>query len=251
MNAIPGRSVTERAVDDAPDLLRHPEWCDSWPWLAQGVTTRASGDLGLFTRSPGVEVQGRWTRLLDRTGAVVAAHARQVHEAAVRVHAHLPPGLLIAPPADGHATRCPGVLLGVTVADCTPVYLVAPEARAVALLHAGWRGVAAGILERGVRVLADRFDLPAGALHLHLGPAICGACYEVGPEVHEALGLARPSAPESVDLRAVLARRALALGIPAEAITRSSLCTRCDGGVLFSHRAGDAERQVAFLGVVA
>lgn len=251
MNAIPGRIVAEAAAADLPGRLRHPEWGDRWPWLVQGITARAAGDLGLFTRSPSVEVQDRWSALLAETGMATAAHARQVHEAGVRVRRAGSPGLHLAPPADGHATRDPDVLLGVTVADCTPVYLVAPDVRVVGLLHAGWRGAARGILEVGVRVLAERFDVPARTLHLHLGPAICGDCYEVGPEVHEQLGLAVPERPEPVDLRAVLARRAVAVGIPAEAITRSALCTRCGGGVLFSHRAGDAERQLAYLGVRA
>ena len=57
-----------------------------------------------------------------------------------------PPGLHVSPNTDGHATRASGVLLTVSVADCAPIALVAPEACVVALLHGGWRGVAAGIL---------------------------------------------------------------------------------------------------------
>lgn len=249
MSADCGRTVTEHPTASAPDLLAHPEWGEAWPWLVQGVTSRATGNLGLFTRSPSVEVQDRWARLVDVTGLTAACHARQVHGAAVRVHGVLPPGIHIAPPADGHVTRTRGLLLGVTVADCTPVYLVEPRTRIVALLHAGWRGVAAGIFEAGVRVLAERFDVGARALHVHFGPAICGACYEVGPEVHEALGLEPPSRPTPVDLRGVLARRASAMGISAEAVTRSSHCTRCGEGRFFSHRGGDAERELAYLGV--
>src|SRR5690606_18360795 len=104
------------------------------------------------------------------------------------------------PAIDGHATRAPGLLLAVSVADCVPVSLVDPERRAVALLHAGWRGAAAGILERGLEVLAERLLARPEDLHVHLGPAICGGCYEVGPEVHRALGLPEPPAPAPVDL---------------------------------------------------
>jgi copper oxidase (laccase) domain-containing protein len=139
--------------------------------------------------------------------------------------------------------------MGVTVADCVPVFLVVPGKRAAILLHAGWRGAAKGILEEGVKALGDPFDSNPEDAFLHLGPAICGSCYEVGPEVHAALGLQVPGAPTPVDLRGVLAGRAVALGIPAERITRSAFCTRCGDSPFFSHRNGHSQRQVAFLGV--
>ncbi len=84
---------------------------------------------------------------------------------------------------------------------------------------------------------------------MHLGPAICGACYEVGPEVHAALGLEVPPLAAPVDLREALARQARAAGVPPESITISSLCTLCGDGNLFSHRGGRSERQVAILGL--
>jgi polyphenol oxidase len=89
----------------------------------------------------------------------------------------------------------------------------------------------------------------ASDLHVHLGPAICGACYEVGPEVHEALGLPRPPGPVPVDLRAVLLRRALELGVQPANTSVSARCTRCEPGVFFSHRCGAAERQLGVLAI--
>ena len=141
------------------------------------------------------------------------------------------------------------MLLAVTVADCVPVYLVDPEHRAVALLHAGWRGTAAGIVEAGVATLAAQFGTLPTDLHLHLGPAICGDCYEVGPEVFRALGLSEPSGPEPVDVRAVLTGQAHALGVRHGRVSFSGACTLCGDGGYFSHRRGDRERQVAFLGI--
>jgi copper oxidase (laccase) domain-containing protein len=143
------------------------------------------------------------------------------------------------------------VLLTVSVADCVPISLVAPERRAVALLHGGWRGIAAGILERGIELLTGRFGARASELHAHLGPAICGRCYEVGPEVHRGLGLPEPSGAQPVDLRAILAERMSIVGIPEDGITCSTHCTRCGDGSFFSHRGGSVERQVAVLGVAA
>lgn len=140
--------------------------------------------------------------------------------------------------------------MAVTVADCVPAFLVAPERETSAVVHAGWRGAAAGILERAVATLRDRFGIPAAEVALHLGPSICGDCYEVGPEVHEGLGEPTPPGPSPVDLRGNLARRAEAVGIPASEITVSTLCTRCGPVDLYSHRGGDAARQVAYLGWV-
>jgi copper oxidase (laccase) domain-containing protein len=139
------------------------------------------------------------------------------------------------------------VLLAVTIADCVPVFVVDAGARAVCLLHAGWRGTAAGVLERGLERMTAR---GMGAdVHVHLGPAICGSCYEVGPEVFAALGEPVPSRPTPIDLRGVLARRAVAAGVDPSRVTVSAHCTRCTGSELFSHRGGDRGRQVGYLGI--
>ncbi len=176
-------------------------------------------------------------------------HARQVHGSTVRFHRETSPGLHLAEACDGHATADEGVTLAVTTADCVPVFLVDPERKAVALLHAGWRGAAAGILERGLNVLGERVGSTPRDVSVHLGPAICGACYEVGPKVFDALGLEVPSGPQGIDLRRHLAQRAIANEITVESISISSHCTRCGGVRLFSHRGGHRQRQAAFLGV--
>lgn len=242
----------------APELpaLIHPRWAEDLPWLIQGTTVRANGaepfDLGLFSdASPPRVVLGAWERLRRASGCPRVVHAHQVHGSAVRVHGAGAPGLHLADPCDGHATSARGTLLAVTTADCAPVFLVDPLRRAVALLHAGWRGVAAGILERGLTVLAERFGSGPEDLLVHLGPAICGRCYEVGPEVFVGLGLAAPAGPSPVDLRAVLAHRAIERGVPAGSVSVSAHCTLCGGSGLFSHRGGDRARQAGYLGLGA
>jgi polyphenol oxidase len=127
---------------------------------------------------------------------------------------------------------------------------VAPGRPAVALLHAGWRGVAGGILEEGLGVLKDRFGVEPGQLHAHLGPAISGDRYEVGPEVHRALGLPDPGEPGLLDLRGAAAERLAEGGVPRERIGVSTRCSLEDP-LFFSHRGGDDGRQVAFLGIRA
>lgn len=225
----------------------HPAWAGELPWLAQGTTGRdAPGDMGFFGASPVGETLGRWRALRDRTGIPRAIHARQVHGARVAVHEAGPPGIHILDDTDGHATASPAILLTVSVADCVPISLVDQDRRRIALLHAGWRGAAAGMLEAGVATLATLGSQPP-ELRVHLGPAICGPCYEVGPEVLNALALPS-SGPARLDLRALLAGRALAAGIDAAALTVSTHCTRC-GDAFFSHRGGEAGRQVAYLGI--
>jgi YfiH family protein len=234
----------------------HPvgEWVDRFPWLVAGITHAGHEDepfdLRLFGDAPPGSADDRWRAVLEASGFGTVAHARQVHEIRVAVHAELPRGVHIENrPADGHVTCTAGVLLAVTVADCVPVYLVDPERRAVALLHAGWRGIAGGILTEGVRALHTRFTSEATRLRVHLGPAICGTCYEVGPEVFAALELATPPGPALVDVRAVLVSQALDLGIPEDHITLSEQCTLCGTAGLFSHRGGRSERQAALLGL--
>lgn len=247
--------VREEPILSLPGLV-HPGWAVEFPWLVQGTTRRGPPgdpfDLGLFAHAaPAGAVMGAWARLGSVSGCPRVVLARQVHGAGVRVHGAGAPGLGVAAPCDGHATGEAGLLLAVTVADCVPVFLMDPQRRAVALLHAGWKGAAAGILERGLEVLASRLGSRAGDVRVHLGPAICGACYEVGPEVFGALGLAPPEAPAHLDLRAALAMRACAEGVDPRHVTVSEHCTRCTGSGLFSHRGGDGGRQAGFLGIRA
>jgi YfiH family protein len=239
--------ITE--VRDAGGLYVHPHWREEMPWLAQGITGR-DGSMSLFTDEPVGAVLAAWQALRAAAGCRVIVHARQVHEATVHCHRNLPAGLLIAPDADGHVTADDGALLAVSVADCVPISIVAPRTRAIAQLHGGWRGVAADILEHGVSVLADQLDARVEELHVHLGPAICGECYEVGSEVVARLGLDGDDITH-VDVRATLAHRALELGIPAHRISTSTYCTKHGNSPFYSHRGGCRERQISVLGLRA
>lgn len=232
--------------------LVHVGWAAEFPWLVQGTTTRGEAssefDLGLFSGgSPTDLVSERWSRLVLATGMRAAVHARQVHEADVRVHGGVATGLSLVDACDGHVTSEAGVLLAVTTADCVPIFVADPTQRTVAVLHAGWRGASAGVLQRGLALMSGGSD--ARELRLHLGPAICGDCYEVGPEVFAALGEPVPSSATVLDLRGVLAKRALEAGVEPLNVTISEHCTRCTRSGLFSHRGGDLGRQVGYLGI--
>jgi polyphenol oxidase len=250
----PGAGTADPAAGRTADpadgvrLFSHPGWMSEMPWLATGIT--AGSDMSLFGATPAGQVLPRWLRLPHSLACRAIVHAHQVHRDRVVVHEDAVCGVVIAGEADGHVTAAPGILLAVSVADCVPIYIAAREPRAVALLHGGWRGVVAGILERGLEALRDLADAGPDQLHVHFGPAICGRCFEVGPEVPAALGLdADPHDRSHVDLRSLLAGRVIDLGVPARQVSISSYCTRCGDSPFYSHRAGCAERQVALLGV--
>ena len=240
-----GRQVTEERRGDVP-LFAHPEWAQ-WKWLVQGTTSREAGNFASFGDQSTDTVQTQWRNLRRTFGMTHSVLGRQVHGANVICHEGFAPGMLFTDDADGHVTRIIGTLLAVSIADCVPVFIVDDRARMVGVLHAGWRGVAAGILTRGIKCMASH----ASALHVHFGPAICGDCYEVGPEVHVALGLPEPPGNTNIDIRAVLASQAVKAGVPEANITTSTYCTKCNDSPFFSHRGGHPERQVGVIGLTA
>jgi YfiH family protein len=157
-------------------------------------------------------------------------------------------GLEPLPEADGQVADRLGEAAAVLVADCLPVAVVGPGA--VAMLHCGWRGLAAGLVAEGVDALRELGDGPLVAL---IGPGAGPCCYEVGPEVHAAFaGGAEPGsggaelrsggadlpptgAAPTLDLKAIAAERLAAAGV-AE-VHDVGLCTICaDPALFFSHR---------------
>lgn len=219
---------------------------DFTPFGIRAFTTgRAAGSFGLHTGEPVREVTARWDALrreLARGGSRLAT-AAQVHGDRVVVHGGDWEGWLRVDGADGHAALTRGTALAVTVADCVPVFIAHPSG-ATALLHSGWRGTVARIVERGIEALAHR-GIRTAELHLHLGPAVCGRCYEVSADVYERLTGRNPARPTPVDLRAIIASHARAAGV--RHVTISNACTRCDNDRFYSHRAGDSGRQLGVL----
>ena len=242
-------ALEHRAAVDGVDVLVVHHWSRAFPGIVAGITMRPA-DFGLASGDSAWRVSERYEALARGLGFDSIAVARQVHGSLVRASdGSDQPGFRIVGEADGLATDRSGLLMTVTVADCVPVFLLAPESRCIALLHAGWRGVAAGILDRGIAALAALRGSAAGGLQVHLGPAICGSCYEVGPEVLARFGY-RAAGPGPLDLRDHLTEQALNAGVPRAAVTRSALCTSCDPRTLHSHRGsgGTAGRMAAFFG---
>jgi YfiH family protein len=226
---------------DGADVEFVPDFADFG--IRAFTTTRSVGSFSTATDEPVHLVMSRWRSLRRelRTGGPRFATAAQVHGTKVVVHSTSWDGWLRVDDADGHVSTGRGTAIAITIADCVPIFVAHPSG-AVALLHSGWRGTAARILERGIDALARGGYAPA-ELRVHLGPAICGPCYEVSADVYRQLTGVDPGRPAHVDLRAVIADHARALGIRDLSI--SPFCTRCHNQRFFSHRAGDAGRQVS------
>jgi polyphenol oxidase len=209
------------------------------------TTGRGAGNYGMHSIEPAVQVTERWAMLRRALAPFTPrlATAGQVHGARVVTHDAGWEGWLRVDAADGHATVAGGTGMAVTIADCVPVFLAHPSG-ATAILHSGWRGTAARIVEAGIAALASR-GVPTAELRVHLGPAICGDCYEVSADVFAQLTGRDPGGPRTIDLRALIAEHARRAG--AKHISTSPLCTRCHNDVFFSHRAGDAGRQLAVI----
>jgi polyphenol oxidase len=174
----------------------------------------ASLNLGLWTDDEPERVEANRERVRAQAGVERLAQGRQVHGTRVVVDAQ---GI---EEADGQATTARGVAAIVLVADCLPIALAGRDA--AGMVHAGWRGLAGGVVEAGVAV--------TGAVAAAIGPGIGACCYEVGDEVRAVFGTTEPT----LDLKAVARARLEAAGV--REIHDCGLCTACDAERFFSHR---------------
>jgi len=209
------------------------------------TTTRVGGSFGVASDEPVRDVMGRWDRLRDDLASAGPrlVTARQVHGDRIITHGSGWEGWLRGGEADGHFTLERGTGMAVSIADCVPVF-VAHASGAAALLHSGWRGTAARIVERSLDLFEAR-GMPASELTMHLGPAICGDCYEVSRDVFDRLTGRSVDRATTVDLRALIAEHARQRGVRRVSVSPS--CTRCNNDRFYSHRAGDSGRQLGVL----
>ncbi|UJA20087.1 laccase domain-containing protein [Thermoleophilia bacterium SCSIO 60948] len=204
-------------------------------------------NLGLLTADLEPSVRENRRRLAEAVDVDPAAilFGRQVHGAQIERRELAPdPASWLEPapdPAelDGQATSAPGLAPLVFVADCLPVALSGPDG--IAMLHCGWRGLAGGIVERGVREV--------GARAAAIGPGIGRCCFEVGPEVHAEFAALGDDIADGRMLDLVLVARRLLELAGVETIEDSGLCTYCEPELFFSHRrdAGTTGRQAGLV----
>lgn len=149
--------------------------------------------------------------------------------------------------ADGLFTQTPGIALAVTCADCVPLVLASPKQGLAAVVHAGWRGMAAGIIDGAARLFEDPQDV-----RVAIGPSIGPCHYEVGEDVALAVAAAYESGAVTerrkgrlyLDLAATARAALRAIGV--RKVEDTGLCTACERRRFFSHRRdGATGRQLA------
>lgn len=184
---------------------------------------------------------------------------RQVHGTAVLRFEAAPAGqgVEFEPTADAAVTSVPGVVLAILTADCLPVVLAARDGREIGAAHAGWRGLADGMLEATVAAM----QTAPGALQAWLGPAAGPAEYEIGEDVFNAFverdagaaGAFVATRPGhwKVDLYALARRRLVAAGVDPAAISGGELCTIAEPGRFYSHRRDRRTGRMATLAWIA
>lgn len=252
---------------------------DKLPGIVHGFSTRLGGvsrgmyaSMNLsFTRGDREEdVRENYRRISAAMGFspedIVTSD--QTHTDHVRVITEEDRGNGITKPrsytdVDGMVTDVPGIVLATFYADCVPLYFVDPVNRAVGLSHSGWRGTVQQIGAVTVRKMTEVYGTRPEELYAAVGPSICRDCYEVSGDVIEAfrksfgdaeaegLFYEKENGKFQLDLWEANRRILKAAGILEGHISMPNLCTCCNPGFLFSHRASHGKRGNlgAFLGI--
>jgi len=242
------------------------------PWLAPGLVAGFLGrdggvSTGAFASMNLSELVGddpehvaeNWRRLrASLAPALTFARLRQVHGNEVVVVTR--DTASDRPRADAMVTREAGIVLGIFTADCVPVLLSAPRERVCGAIHAGWRGVIAGIAGTGVRAM-NSLGAASGSIRAALGPSIGPCCFEVDGELAERFAAEIPGAGQHrragrpgkayLDLRAIVRDQLIAAGVAPDAIENLGPCTRCAPERFFSRRAAGGAvtgLQLSFVG---
>lgn len=220
------------------------------------ILTRTPGLLHGFGRRSGAAshetreaTSARVVALLAPEGRLLLLH--QVHGATVEEAPWTG-----RPAADAAVASEPGLLLGIETADCLPVLLVDPKRRAVAAVHAGWRGTALGVTRAAVAALT-RGGSRSTDLLAALGPGIGPCCYEVGDDVKAAFGPAgaaffqkAPGGRDHLDVRAANRRQLIETGLDPGRIGGVDECTFCRRDLYHSYRRDGpgSGRMISFVG---
>jgi YfiH family protein len=223
-------------VSDAPfDTLNLGLLTDDEPEAVRANRERLARALGLDPSRIFFARQVHGTRLLEHRTAAAPWRGSFRPESDRKVPRDASALLADVPEADGHVLRAPGAAALAFAADCLPVALRGPDG--VAIVHAGWRGLAGGILAAGVAAV--------GAKSAAIGPGIGACCYEVGDEVLEAFASLGEGVATGRMLDLPEAARRLLVAAGVERVESAGICTSCESELFFSHRrdAGRTGRQ--------
>jgi YfiH family protein len=264
------------------EVVQVPAW-QQYAWLRHGFSTRPGGcsttyrepslNLGWTSQDDPAHVAENRRLLLETIAGSrdeTLITLRQIHTTDIHVirdpDAPLSTGegrALLA--GDGLASDLPGTWLGIQTADCVPIMLVDPIHRAVAVLHAGWRGTAASMAEHGVARMAQEYGSRPEDLLAAIGPSIGPCCYTVGGEVHGTFTANFPYGAElfgqtdelHLNLWEANRRQLLGSGLSLQQINVIGECTGCTltrngQRKYFSHRidCGITGRMMSVIGVL-
>lgn len=238
------------------------------PQLVHGFLGRVGGvsggpcaslNLAYWVGDDPANVDENWRRLREVIGNDPIARCHQVHGKTVRIVTR--ENIADKPEGDGMVTATPGIILAVASADCVPILMMDANCKIVGAIHAGWRGVIAGIAEEGVRVMESLGAKPR-EIRVALGPSIGQCCFEVDEdlahrfarEVEGAEHHARAGRPgkSHLDLRGIIADQLMRAGLPRESISDIGPCTKCANDRFFSRRAdASSGLQLSFIGIRA
>ncbi len=147
---------------------------------------------------------------------------------------------------DALVTDQPGVTVAVRTADCVPVLVYDRHRRAVAAIHAGWRGAVAGIVPRTIELMVSRFNVAEHDVRVSIGPSAGPCCYEVDEAVLAPLRSGRSDwqallrddrgTKARLDLKELVRRQLTNIGLRSEQVTAVNLCTICHGDLFYSYR---------------
>jgi YfiH family protein len=226
-------------------------------WISHGIFTRLGGvsrkpfnSLNLSISVPDnekavMENRRRFYQVfnVDRTQAarVVQVHGARVDRVDTTNRMKTLPG------TDGIVTDTIDVPLVMAFADCVPVMLFDPVVRAVGMVHAGWRGTVAGVCQAAIKCMVESFGSRPGDIQAAIGPSIGPCCYEVGPDLVDAVsdsdalngteGLFQPGKTHRLHFDQWAANERALRQAGVEKIERSDLCTACHVDEFYSHRA--------------
>jgi len=219
----------------------------------------ASLNLAYWVGDDSAHVDENWRRVREMIGDVPIARCHQVHGKTVRIVT--PANIAERPEGDGMVTAERDILLAVASADCVPILMTDTRGERVGAIHAGWRGVIAGIAAEGVHAM-ERLGARRGELRAALGPSIGQCCFEVDDGLahrfaREVEGSERHSRPGRIgkshlDLRAIITDQLTRVGVPRDSIANVGPCTKCAKDRFFSRRANPSSGlQISFIGIHA
>jgi polyphenol oxidase len=173
------------------------------------------------------------------------ASLKQIHSASVLVATEREP----VGEGDALLTATPGLRVSVRTADCYPILLADTKNRAVAAVHAGWRGTAGKIVVETLAKMRAEFGTSPSDIVAAIGPGIGLCCYQVGAEVGRLFGLEEAG---RIDLAAANRRQLLDTSVEKSAIDVLGGCTFCDSSRFYSFRRdkADRSRMISYIGVI-